>query len=94
MTPVPFTDLAPMASEVWPSIETDYLACLLSGGYIAGPAVMSFEREGAAYCGADHAVVVANATAPVPLTLTALGVGPGGGVVFPSHTFIATDRTL
>ena len=29
MTPVPFTDLAAMASEVWPEIEPDYLACLL-----------------------------------------------------------------
>ena len=49
MTPVPFTELAPMASEVWPSIETDYLACLLSGGYIGGPAVNALWRGWAAW---------------------------------------------
>ena len=36
MTPVPFTDLAAMASEVWPDVERTYLACLLDGAYIGG----------------------------------------------------------
>jgi dTDP-4-amino-4,6-dideoxygalactose transaminase len=94
MTPVPFTDLAAMASEVWPSVETDYLACLLGGGYMGGPAVMSFEREWAAYCHADHAVGVANGTDALQLTLTALGIGPGDEVVVPANTFIATAAAV
>jgi hypothetical protein len=52
MTSVPFTDLATMASEVRPRIEPDVMACLLDGKYIGDPAVTSFEREWAAYCGA------------------------------------------
>jgi dTDP-4-amino-4,6-dideoxygalactose transaminase len=94
MTAVPFTDVAAMAREVWPSIETDYLACLLGGGYIGGPAVESFEQEWAAYCGADHAVGVANGTDALQLTLTALGVGPGDEVVVPANTFIATAAAV
>jgi dTDP-4-amino-4,6-dideoxygalactose transaminase len=94
MTRVPFTDLAAMASEVWPSVETDYLACLLGGGYMGGPAVMSFEREWAAYCHADHAVGVANGTDALQLTLTALGIGPGDEVVVPANTFIATAAAV
>jgi dTDP-4-amino-4,6-dideoxygalactose transaminase len=94
MTTVPFTDLAAMAREIWPSIETDYLACLLSAGYIGGPAVESFEREWAAYCGTDHAVGVANGTDALQLTLTALGVGPGDEVVVPSNTFVATAAAV
>jgi dTDP-4-amino-4,6-dideoxygalactose transaminase len=94
MTPVPFTDLAAMAREVWPEIEPDYLACLLEGRYIGGPAVASFEREWAAYCGAAHAVGVANGTDALQLSLTALGIGAGDEVVVPANTFIATAAAV
>jgi dTDP-4-amino-4,6-dideoxygalactose transaminase len=90
MTLVPFTDLAATASEVWPQIEPDFMACLLDGRYIGGPAVTSFEREWAAYCGAAHAVGVGNGTDALQLSLTALGIGPGDEVVMPANTFIAT----
>ena len=94
MTPVPFTNLAAMAGEVWPSIERDYLACLLGGAYIAGPAVTSFEQEWAAYCGAGHTVGVGNGTDALELTLTALGIGPADEVVVPANTFIATAAAV
>ncbi len=91
---VPFTDLAAMAGEVWPSIEQDYLACLRGGGYVGGQPVASFEQEWAAYCGAGQAVGVANGTDALELTLTALGVGPGDEVVVPANTFIATAAAV
>ncbi len=94
LTAVPFTDLAAMAGEVWPEIEPDYLACLLDGGYIGGPAVTAFEREWAAYCGVDHAVGVANGTDALQLSLTALGIGAGDEVVVPANTFIATAAAV
>jgi dTDP-4-amino-4,6-dideoxygalactose transaminase len=94
MTIVPFTDLAAMAREAWPAIESDYLDSLLGGGYIGGPAVTSFEQEWASYCGTDHAVGVANGTDALQLTLTALGVGPGDEVVVPANTFIATAAAV
>jgi dTDP-4-amino-4,6-dideoxygalactose transaminase len=94
MIPVPFTDLGAMARDVWPEIEQDYLACLLGGGYIGGPAVKAFEREWAAYCGADHAVGLASGTDALQLSLTALGVGPGDEVVVPANTFIATAAAV
>lgn len=92
--PIPFTDLAAMAAEVWPAIEGDYLASMLGGTYIGGPAVTRFERAWAAYCGADHAVAVANGTDALELTLTALGIGPGDEVVVPANTFIATAAAV
>jgi dTDP-4-amino-4,6-dideoxygalactose transaminase len=91
---VPFTDLGAMASEVWPEIQQDYLACLLDGAYIGGPAVTAFEREWAAYCDADHAVGLGNGTDALQLSLTALGVGPGDEVVVPANTFIATAAAV
>jgi dTDP-4-amino-4,6-dideoxygalactose transaminase len=92
--PVPFTDLAAMTAEVWPAIEADFVACLLGGGYIGGPAVSRFEQAWAAYCGAGHAVAVANGTDALELTLTALGIGPGDEVVVPANTFIATAAAV
>jgi dTDP-4-amino-4,6-dideoxygalactose transaminase len=92
--PIPFTDLAAMAAEVWPAIEGDYLASMLGGRYIGGPAVTRFEQAWAAYCGADHAVAVANGTDALELTLTALGIGPGDEVVVPANTFIATAAAV
>ena len=94
MTPVPFTNLAAMTGEVWPSIERDYLACLLGGAYIAGPEVASFEQKWAAYCGAGHTVGVGNGTDALELTLTALGIGSADDVVVPTNTFIATAAAV
>ena len=94
MTAVPFTDVAASAGEVWPEIEQDFVACLLDGAYIGGPAVTNFERDWAAYCGAEHAVGVANGTDALQLTLTALGVGAGDEVVVPANTFIATAAAV
>jgi dTDP-4-amino-4,6-dideoxygalactose transaminase len=94
VTRVPFTDLAPMASEVWALIEQEYLASLLGGRYIGGAAVTAFERDWAAYCGTDCAVGVANGTDALELTLTALGIGPGDEVIVPANTFIATAAAV
>jgi dTDP-4-amino-4,6-dideoxygalactose transaminase len=94
MIAVPFINLAAMAGEVWPSIEMDYLTCLLGGSYIDGPAVTSFEQQWATYCGAEYAVGVANGTDALELTLTALRIGPGDEVIVPANTFIATAAAV
>jgi dTDP-4-amino-4,6-dideoxygalactose transaminase len=94
MSTIPFTDLAAMTRQVWPSIEADYLACLLGAGYVGGPAVDSFERAWADYCGTSHAVGLGNGTDALELTLIALGVGAGDEVVVPANTFIATAAAV
>jgi dTDP-4-amino-4,6-dideoxygalactose transaminase len=61
-----------------------------TGRYILGPEVDSFEREFAAYCGAQHCIGVANGTDAITIALRALGVQPGDEVVVPSFTFYAS----
>ena len=61
-----------------------------SGRYILGPEVEAFEREFAAYLGAQHCVGVANGTDALTIALRALGVRAGDEVVVPSFTFYAT----
>jgi dTDP-4-amino-4,6-dideoxygalactose transaminase len=68
---------------------------VLEGGrYILGPEVDSFEREFAAYCGADHAIGVANGTDAITIALRAMGVGPGDEVIVPSFTFYASAEAI
>ena len=94
MSAVPFTDLAAMAQEVWPSVEADYMACLLNADYVGGPPVATFERDWAAFCGASHSVGVANGTDAIELTLAALGIGAGDEVIVPANTFIGTAAAV
>jgi dTDP-4-amino-4,6-dideoxygalactose transaminase len=62
--------------------------------YILGPEVSAFEQEFAAYCGAGHAVGVANGTDAITIALRAMGVGPGDEVVVPSFTFYASAEAI
>src|SRR5258705_3974106 len=62
--------------------------------YILGPEVEAFEEEFAAYCGAGHAVGVANGTEAITIALRAMGVGPGDEVVVPSFTFYASAEAI
>src|SRR5213596_2513028 len=82
--------LAPLREELRAAIER----VLESERYILGPEVEAFEREFAAYCGADEAVGVANGTEAITIALRAMGVGPGDEVIVPSFTFYASAEAI
>lgn len=67
---------------------------ILSGWVTQGPEVTAFEREFAAYVGAEHACAISNCTAALKLALLAVGVKPGGEVITVSHSFIATANSI
>jgi dTDP-4-amino-4,6-dideoxygalactose transaminase len=70
------------------------LAVVRSGWWSMGPRVEEFEREFAGFCGADHAIAVANGTAALHLALLGVGCGPGDEVVVPSLNFVAAANTI
>jgi dTDP-4-amino-4,6-dideoxygalactose transaminase len=70
------------------------LAVVRSGWWSMGPQVEEFEREFAGFCGAGHAIAVANGTAALHLALLAVGCGPGDEVVVPSLNFVAAANTI
>ena len=67
---------------------------ILAGWVTQGPEVAAFEREFAAYVGAEHACAVSNCTTALHLALRAAGVGPGDEVITVSHSFIATANSI
>ncbi len=84
------TPLAPLRTQLSEALER----VLDSGKYILGPEVAAFEQEFAAYCGAPHAVGVANGTDAITIALRAMGVGPGDEVIVPSFTFYASAEAI
>lgn len=87
---VPFLDLGAAYRELKCEIDTAVHRVLDSGWYILGPEVEAFEAEWASYCGAEHAVGLANGLDALTLALRALDIGPGDEVIVPSNTYIAT----
>ena len=58
--------------------------------YWTGQECREFEQEFAAWCGAGHAIALANGTLALDLALKALGIVPGDEVVVTPRTFIAS----
>jgi dTDP-4-amino-4,6-dideoxygalactose transaminase len=82
--------LAPLRAEIMQRIDE----VVQDGRFILGPNVATFEREFAAYCGATHAIGVANGTDAITIALRAMGIGPGDEVIVPSFTFYASAEAI
>jgi len=87
---IPFLDLGAAYRELQSEIDIAVARSMASGYYIGGPEVESFEEDFAQYCGATHAMGVANGLDALHLALRAMDVGPGDEVIVPSNTYIAT----
>ncbi|MBB1498916.1 DegT/DnrJ/EryC1/StrS aminotransferase family protein [Paracoccus sp. MC1862] len=87
---IPFLDLRLAYLELRSEIDAAVARVLDSGWYVLGPEVEAFETEWAAFCGAQHAVGVANGLDALILALRALDIGPEDEVIVPSNTYIAT----
>ncbi|KQV77994.1 erythromycin biosynthesis sensory transduction protein eryC1 [Nocardioides sp. Root122] len=89
-TTIPFVDLASQHAEVAAEVEAGLASVFAATAFVDGPAVGDFEQQYAEFVGVDHCIGVGNGTDALELALRAAGVGPGGEVVMPANTFIAT----
>lgn len=87
---VPFVSFAPLEQELNHDLEESFRRVLQSSYYILGPEGEAFERDFAAYCGADFCVGCGNGLDSLVLALQSLGIEEGDEVILPSNTFIAT----
>ena len=90
----------------WPSFtqdEADAVSRVLLSNqvnYWTGQECREFEREFSAWCGAEHAIALANGTVALDLALTGLGIGShnGGGaedeVIVTPRTFLASVSSI
>ncbi|HNL97578.1 MAG TPA: DegT/DnrJ/EryC1/StrS family aminotransferase, partial [Accumulibacter sp.] len=84
------------AFSPWPSFtdeEADAVRRVILSNrvnYWTGGECREFEKEFAAWCGAQYAIALANGTLALDLALKALGVGPGDEVVVTPRTFMAS----
>ena len=87
---IPFLDLKAPYLELKQELDEAIARVVSSGWFIGGSEVDQFEADYAQYCGATHAVGVANGLDALHLALRAMDVGPGDEVIVPSNTYIAT----
>ena len=91
---VPLVDLAAQQQEINAEVRTGLDAVFANTAFIRGPDVAAFEQEYAAEIGVRYCVGVANGTDAVELALRVAGVTPGGEVIMPANTFIATAEAV
>ncbi|MQX54377.1 DegT/DnrJ/EryC1/StrS family aminotransferase [Alcanivorax sediminis] len=84
----------------WPSFtqeEADAVSRVLLSNkvnYWTGQEGREFEREFAAFAGAEYAIAVANGTLALDLALKGLGIGAGDEVVVTPRTFLASATSV
>jgi len=91
---IPFLDLKAQYRSIKDEVDRAIEDVITNTQFILGPAVESFEREFAKYCGIDHAIGVNSGTSALHLAMLAIGVGEGDEVITVSHTFVATAAAI
>jgi len=87
-------DLRAQYLRIQEAIDASVARVVASTHFVGGEECRLFEAEFAAFCGASHAVGVANGTDALAIALRAYAVGPGDEVVTVANTFIATGEAI
>ncbi|ADX75029.1 putative PLP-dependent enzyme possibly involved in cell wall biogenesis [Pseudarthrobacter phenanthrenivorans Sphe3] len=91
---VPLVDLAAQQADVHEEVMAELADVFKEASFIGGAAVALFEAAYASFVSARHCIGVANGTDALELALRAGGVTPGGEVILPANTFIATAEAV
>lgn len=88
--PVPLLDLKIQFRRIEAEMDVALRRVTEDGAFVLGPAVETFEREFACYCGVKHCVALNSGTSALHLALLCLNVGPNDEVITVPMTFGAT----
>ena len=95
---IPFLDLAKIEKQFSEEIKKSVNQVIDSGWFILGQNVQKFEQEFANFCGAKHAIGVANGLDALILIFRAyIEIGlleEGDEVIIPSNTYIASILSI
>jgi dTDP-4-amino-4,6-dideoxygalactose transaminase len=87
---IPFVDIQTQYQNLKAQMDAAVQRVMTRGDFVLGDDLAQFEREFAAYCGAEHCLGVADGGNAIQVALRALDIGPGDEVIAPTHTFIAS----
>ena len=91
---IPFLDLKAQHAPLMADIKREIDEVIDSHAFALGPAVESFERAFADYCGVGHCVGLNSGTSAVHLGLICAGVQAGDEVITTPFTWISTVWAL
>jgi dTDP-4-amino-4,6-dideoxygalactose transaminase len=91
---LPFVDLQAQRRRIGPRLDAALARVLAHGQFILGPEVRELETQLARFSGVRHCITCANGTDALLLPLMAWGIGPGGAVLVPSFTFVASAEVV
>jgi dTDP-4-amino-4,6-dideoxygalactose transaminase len=92
--PVPYLDLRAQLKPLRAELDAAIARTLDNCSFCLGPDVMQFEKDFAAFCGAQHALGFNSGTSALHVAMRLLGVGPGDEVITTPYTFIATSWAI
>ena len=91
---VPMNDLVRHQASLELELTAAVRRIITEGWYVLGREGEAFEREFASYCGAKHAVGVANGTDAIELALRAAGVQAGDVVITAANAGFYTTASI
>lgn len=91
---VPFLDLKAHHQPIREQLDAAIAQVVDAGAFAGGPFVATFEKEFAAFSGAQYSIGLGNGTDALWLSLLALGVEPGDEVITSPSTFMATAEAI
>jgi dTDP-4-amino-4,6-dideoxygalactose transaminase len=90
MNRITFSDLPAQFNSVRSQTEASWSEIIGKASFIGGEHVAAFERDFAAYTGADFCLGVGNGTDALEIGLLALGLPANSIVLVPANSFVAT----
>jgi dTDP-4-amino-4,6-dideoxygalactose transaminase len=91
---VPFLDLGRLHASIRRELDAAIDRVLSSSAFVGGAEVASFEEAFGAAHGAGPAASCGSGTDALELALRAAGLQPGGEVIVPAMTFVATAEAV
>lgn len=94
MTPIQMVDLKGQYEKIKTEIDRAVLDCIGSTAFINGPPVSGFQTALEEYLRVKHVIPCANGTDALQIAMMALDLKPGGEVIVPSFTYVATAEVI
>jgi dTDP-4-amino-4,6-dideoxygalactose transaminase len=91
---IPYLDLRAQMRPLRAEIDAAIARTLDNCTFCLGPDVAQFEKDFAAFCGAQHCVGFNSGTSALHIAMRLLEIGPGGEVITTPFTFVATSWAI